>query len=151
LQELSDLTVYFVDSQNRNVLVEIGGNDYVLNATGSEGVLSMQQIFADVIDINLNHARDLYSAGDESIRDRPCKLFLFSSPGGRIQKRIWVGIDDGLVYREQYGLARYEFQDTKINTALTPQFLGATPRTNNLRVVSQDEVNQLLRENQEKR
>ena len=108
----------------------------------------MYDFLAGITDVNIKESDQLYCAGTEIVRDRVCVVFLLPLSGALISKKLWVGIEDGLVYRIYDNGMTCDFSDIKINTGLDKNFLGGSLVSTNVPVISQKELNGLWHKNE---
>jgi len=136
---------YLVDKRSRRVCAPIGKDMVALDREGSDAILGIENDFAIVMDVNAHVTREFYCVGTEVVSGRTCALFLCMLPGGGILGKLWVGLEDGILYKKEGRSETCVFQDVKVNTGLDKEFLGGNIASTNLPVVSLSEVNTLRR------
>jgi hypothetical protein len=137
--------IYFVNKQIPQVCVQIGEDVFLLDQGGTRNMSALQDVFAGVINADIEAWGDIYCAGTDVVHDQTCELFLCLLPGGGILTKLWIGMEDGVVYRTQTGDTTCEFQNVKVNTGIDPRFLGASIASNGLPVVAQKDLVGLFR------
>jgi outer membrane lipoprotein-sorting protein len=132
--------VVFIDSRERRVHLQDDSQVFSLDTKASDYWLSLARDLA-VGYFPAIAMQTVYYAGTDTVDGRLTWVFLVVRGGRVVLSKLWIGVDDGFVYREEKRGLTHEFLNVTFNSGLEEGSLRPTIREGQkMPTISEDDV-----------